>query len=151
MDYEKIKAAVAPCGLSCEKCFAHMDGEIRRLSRELKERLGNFGPYAKRFETLLDAPVFAKYADFAEMLDFLAAGQCKGCRNEQCKLFAGCGVRRCHQEKRVDFCHQCDEFPCGNTQFDESLHKAWLSINEIIRKKGLDQYLELTRNRPRYV
>ncbi|MCP3952097.1 MAG: DUF3795 domain-containing protein, partial [Desulfobacterales bacterium] len=32
MDSEHIKAAIAPCGLSCEKCFAHVDGDIRRYS-----------------------------------------------------------------------------------------------------------------------
>ncbi|MCD4675435.1 MAG: hypothetical protein K8S18_05490 [Desulfobacula sp.] len=39
----QIKASLAPCGLSCEKCFAHVDGNIRRYSLKRKEELGNFG------------------------------------------------------------------------------------------------------------
>ncbi len=151
MDHEKIKASVAPCGLSCEKCFAHVDGDIRGYSLKLKEKLGNFEIYAKRFETLLGEPVFKKYPDFKEMLDFLASENCGGCRNEQCKLFKNCGVRGCHQEKQVDYCHECEEFPCNKTNFDESLHKSWMLINEKIKKTGIEQYYEKTKTRSRYV
>ena len=61
MDYERIKTSLAPCGLSCEKCFARVDGDIRRYSLKLKEKLGNFDIYAKRYETLLGERVFKKY------------------------------------------------------------------------------------------
>ena len=151
MDYENIKAALAPCGLSCEKCFAHVEGDIHKYSLKLKEKLGNFEPYAKRFEILLGNPVFKKYSDFKEMLDYFASENCRGCRNEQCKMFKNCGVRPCHQEKAVDFCFQCDEFPCNKTNFDEGLYNAWVRINEIIRKEGIDKYYELTEKHPRYM
>jgi hypothetical protein len=39
MEYEQILSALAPCGLSCEKCFAHVDGDIRKYSLKLKEKL----------------------------------------------------------------------------------------------------------------
>ncbi len=151
MDYEQIKESLAPCGLSCETCFAYVDGDIHQLSVKLKEKLGNFGPSAKRFETLLDNPIFGKYPDFKEVLDFLASENCKGCRNEQCKMFKDCGVRICHQEKQVDYCYQCDEFPCDRTNFDERLNKIWVLINEKIKEVGLEQYYEKTKARPRYV
>jgi len=73
---------------------------------KLKGKLGNFDPYAQRFETLLGNPIFKKYPDFKEMLDYLASENCQGCRNEQCKLFKNCGVRPCHQEKQIDFCYR---------------------------------------------
>lgn len=151
MHSEQIKAALAPCGLSCEKCFAHVDGEIRRLSLELKERLGNFEGYAERYAAIMGNPVFEKYPAFKEMLDFFASENCRGCRNETCPLFDACGVRDCHREKGVDFCWECDDFPCDRTRFDERLHQAWVRINEIIRSKGIEAYHELTRQRPRYV
>jgi len=150
MDDEQIKSSLAPCGLSCEKCFAHVDGDIRKYSLKLKEKLGNFEPYARRFETLLCEPIFKKYPDFKEMLDYFASENCRGCRNEQCKLFKECGVRPCHQEKQVDFCYQCDAFPCNRTHFDEGLYNAWIRINEIIRKDGIEKYYEKTLTRPRY-
>jgi len=62
MTNEHMKASLAPCcGLSCEKCFAHVDGDIRRYSLKLKEKLGNFDIYAKRYETLLGDPVFKNF------------------------------------------------------------------------------------------
>ncbi len=151
MDYAQIKASVSPCGLCCETCFAHVDGDIRRYSLKLKEKLGNFEPYAQRFETLLGIPIFEKYSNFKEMLDYLASENCHGCRNEQCKLFKNCGVRPCHQEKQIDFCYQCDEFPCNKTNFDERLNKIWVLINEKIKETGLERYYEKTKTRPRYV
>lgn len=150
MTDESIKESIAPCGLCCETCFAHVDGDIRRFSVKLKEKLGNFRINAKRFETLLDNPVFGKYPAFEEMLDYFASENCKGCRNEQCKLFKGCGVRGCHQEKGKEFCFQCDEFPCENTNFDPGLYKGWVAINEKIRAMGIEQYCELARSRSRY-
>jgi hypothetical protein len=59
-------------------------------------------------------------------------------------------VRPCHQEMGVDFCYQCDQFPCNNTRFDEHLYNSWVAINQIIRKKGIETYCETARTRPRY-
>lgn len=146
-----ILEGLAPCGLSCEKCFAHVDGDICKYARLLKEKLGNFAVYAKRFETLLGDPIFSKYPDFSAMLDYLAQGNCRGCRHEQCKLFKACGVRACHQAKGVDFCHACDEFPCDHTGFDEHLHRRWIKLNERIREAGIEQYHEETKDQPRYL
>ena len=151
MTNQQIKTALAPCGLSCENCFAHVDGDIRKYSLKLKEKLGNFGIYAKRFETLLEESIFKKYPDFKEMLDYFALENCKGCRNEQCKLFKDCGVRNCHQKKQIDFCCLCDEFPCKKTNFDEDLYKRWVMINEKIKETGLEQFYEKTKTRPRYL
>ena len=151
MTTRQILEALAPCGLNCAKCFAHVDGDIREHSLRLKEKLGNFEIYAQRFETLLGNPVFKKYPDFKEMLDYLASKNCRGCRNEQCKLFQNCGVRACHQEKQIDFCHQCPDFPCEKTGFDEHLHARWVKLNERIRAVGVEQYFEETRDLPRYV
>jgi len=150
MTDQKIKDTIAPCGLCCETCFAHVSGDIRKYSMKLVEKLGNFHINAKRFETLLDDPIFKKYADFKEMLDYFASENCKGCRNEQCKLFKDCGIRVCHQEKQIDFCYQCDQFPCDKTNFDPGLYKGWVAINEIIQKKGIETYCEKARVRHRY-
>ena len=113
-------------------------------------RWGIFGAYARRFETLMADPVFKNYPSFKAMLDYLADEHCRGCRNEQCRMFKNCGVRACHQEKQVDFCFQCRDFPCGNTRFDPALQQAWIQINEIIRKKGIEDYDAKTRARSRY-
>ena len=150
MTDQRIKEAIAPCGLCCETCFAHVDGDIRKYSMKLKEKLDNFHIYAERFETALGVPIFSKYPAFKEMLDYFASENCTGCRNEPCKLFKGCGVPACHQEKGIDFCFECEQFPCENTNFFPGLYKAWVMINEKIREMGIEQYSEIARSRSRY-
>jgi hypothetical protein len=150
MTSNHILHALGPCGLNCEKCFAHVDGDIRKYSLKFKEKLGNFDVYAKRFETLLDDPVFKKYPDFKLMLDYFASTNCNGCRKEKCKVFAFCGVRSCYPQKKIDFCFQCDEFPCNKTNFDEHLHKRWIKLNERIREIGIENYYAETKDKPRY-
>ncbi|MFC1633922.1 DUF3795 domain-containing protein [Planctomycetota bacterium] len=150
MTYDQILNALGPCGLSCEKCFAHVDGDIRKYSLKLKEKLGNFDIYAKRFETLLGDPIFKKYPDFKIMLDYFASENCKGCRKEKCKLFTFCGVRSCYQQRNIEFCFQCDDFPCNKTNFDEHLHKRWIKLNERIREIGIENYYAETKDEPRY-
>lgn len=150
MTNKNILDTLGPCGLNCKKCFAHVDGEIREYSLKLKEALGNFEPYAKRFKTLLNNPIFEKYPDFKIMLDYFASENCKGCRKENCKLFTTCGVRNCHQEKGVDFCFQCEDFPCEKTNFDADLHKRWIQLNNEIREKGIEIYYTETNEKSRY-
>lgn len=145
-----ILDAIAPCGLNCAKCFAHVNGDIREHAAQMKEKLGNFGIYAKRFETLVGDPVFKRYPDFAVMLAYLASGSCRGCRHEQCKLFKGCGVRACHQDRGIDFCFECEAFPCDKTGFDPHLKDRWVKLNERIRNVGIERFFDETRGNPRY-
>ena len=150
MDYELIKNRLAPCGLHCGKCFAFKDGDIAKSSRALKNDLGEFSIYAKRFIDLLGKPVFEKYPDFKEMLDYFSVAECSGCRNEKCKLFKGCKVRSCSEEKGVDFCFQCSNFPCNNTGFDEHLNERSVNINRYIEKIGVEKYYNEIKDKARY-
>jgi hypothetical protein len=64
VDYKEILNDLAPCGLSCRKCFAYTKGEIGRHSNELQKLLGNFDVYAERFSAFL--PEFKNYPEFKE-------------------------------------------------------------------------------------
>jgi hypothetical protein len=150
MDYEKIKERLAPCGLHCGKCFAYKEGDIVKNSRALKNDLGAFEVYAQRFVKLLDKPVFEKYPDFKEMLDCFSIADCSGCRNETCKLFKDCKVRLCSENKEVDFCFQCADFPCNNTGFDEHLNERSVKINFQMREIGVENYYKEIKDKPRY-
>jgi hypothetical protein len=150
MDYEKIKDKLAPCGLHCGKCFAFKEGDIANISQALKNELGEFAVYAKRFSELLDNPIFEKYPDFQEMLDYFSVAACSGCRNEKCKLFKACKVRLCSERKGVDFCFQCAEFPCNNTGFDDHLNKRSLNINLRMKEIGVENYYKEIKDKPRY-
>ena len=150
MDYDQIKDRLAPCGLHCGKCFAFVDGEIKNNSIKLKESLGDFDIYARRFVDLINEPVFKKYSDFKELLSYFALVECRGCRKEKCKIFKDCKVRDCSENKGVDFCFQCNDFPCENTGFDKHLHKRSVDINMRIKEIGVENYYNEVKDKSRY-
>ena len=150
MNYNEIKNRLAPCGLHCGKCFAFADGDIKVHSNRLKESLGNFDIYAERFVELLHEPVFKKYADFKVLLSYFANIKCMGCRNEKCKIFKNCRVRLCHEQKKVEFCFQCKDFPCNNTGFDQHLYRRHVDINKRMKKIGVEKYYKEIKDKPRY-
>ncbi len=145
-----IISKLAPCGLSCEKCFAFKHGKIIYLSKELIKNLGNFDGYAKRFVRLVGNPVFKKYPEFKEVLHYFASNSCRGCRAEDCQLNKECRVKFCYIEKKVDFCFECDDFPCSNTGFDDNLLARWKAINTRMSKVGVEQYYLEVKDKHRY-
>ena len=69
MEYKEIIRVLAPCGLSCYKCFANSEGAIRKTSIELQTLLGSFDIYAERFSSFL--PIFKVYPSFKTLLTYL--------------------------------------------------------------------------------
>ncbi|MFH1153646.1 MAG: DUF3795 domain-containing protein [Pseudomonadota bacterium] len=148
MEYAEILDCLAPCGLSCRKCFAFVRGDISLHSRKLKDLFGNFDIYAERFSSFL--PEFKDYPPFEKMLSFFAAPDCTGCRQGKCK-YPNCGVVKCYKSKGVDFCFQCHEFPCNRTNFDPHLVERWIRMNTRMKEIGVEAYFEETRELCRYL
>ena len=147
MSYEEALKNLAPCGLSCAKCMAFSNGPIKGHAEELIKLLGSFDRYAERFSKFM--PIFNDYAGFKKLLDFFAGADCRGCREGECK-YPNCIVPECSRERKVDFCFQCDEFPCERVAFDPDLKKRWLSMNRRMKDVGAERYFEETRDAPRY-
>lgn len=147
MEDNEILSRLAPCGLDCSKCVGFADGNIRETSEKLLHLLGNFDRYAERFSGFL--PVFRNYTQFKEVLTHFSQAGCQGCRNGACG-YPDCGVVSCYRDKGVDFCFQCDEFPCDKTNFDPDLKQRWLKMNRRMKEIGVEAYFEETRDMPRY-
>ena len=93
MDTNEAKRMTSPCGLPCFHCPAHLamtNPEIRKML------VKTFGLPEEK-------------------------AACEGCRpqegrikllnpDEQCKIF------QCVSAKNIDFCNECDDFPCGRFQ-----------------------------------
>lgn len=149
MRYADILKIIAPCGLNCRKCMANADGEIRQHSLKLAELLGpNFGKYADRFKDFM--PVFENYSPFKELLTFFTKADCTGCRSGACR-YPACGVMKCYKEKGVDFCFQCNEFPCDKTNFDPDLKRRWIEMNIRMKEIGIEAYYEEVKELCRYL
>ncbi len=149
MKYEEILEFLGPCGLNCKKCVFYSKGEIRQHSIKLKELFGSFDNYAERFSKLID-PIFTNYLKFKELLEFLTHADCKGCRNQICAIYPNCGVVDCYKKKDVDFCFQCEDFPCEKTNFDFDLKRRWILINKRIKEIGIEAYYKESIKFPRY-
>ena len=148
MEYNAILHSLAPCGLNCQKCLNHTEGEIAHHSIELQKLLGNFDVYAERFSNF--HPVYGNYPSFKKLLSYLAEPDCRGCRQGICK-YPDCGVAECYGKKGVDFCFQCDEFPCGKTNFDPHLKARWIKMNNRMKEIGVESYYEETKDICRYL
>jgi hypothetical protein len=147
MNYDEIRKILAPCGLNCGKCMAFAEGEIKFHAAKLKELLGSFDNYALRFSKFW--PVFENYPQFKALLDYFTGGSCRGCRSGDCK-YPNCGVAGCHAEKGVDYCFQCDEFPCGHSNLDENLKARWIAMNRRMKEIGVEEYYRETKDALRY-
>lgn len=150
MEDTQIIDKLGYCGLHCGKCFAFNNGKIQELIKQLQYELEGFEVYAQRYIDILEEPMFQNYPQFKTFLDFLSKQNCKGCRYEKCKLFKTCKVRPCAQEKNVDFCFECTEFPCKNSGFDKHLEQRYEKINKTIKETGVEDYYNTIKNRQRY-
>jgi len=148
MNYNDIVNMLAPCGLNCSKCMAYVDGDIKRKACELRSLLGNFDSYAEKFSQF--NPVFENYPAFKRLLEHFAQASCKGCRNGN-SIYPTCGVTSCYKKKGVDFCFQCNEYPCDRTNFDPDLKEIWIKINNLMKEKGVETYFEESKDLPRYL
>lgn len=150
MKNKDLLTKLGPCGILCEKCFAFSDGSIKRNSMELQNALGKFDIYAERFSVLLNEPKFSKYKEFKILLDYFTEGKCRGCRLDGCMIFPSCKVKECSAANNVDYCYECDRFPCDNTGFDEHLKKRWIDINLRMKETGVENYYNEIKDKPRY-
>ncbi|NIQ07221.1 MAG: DUF3795 domain-containing protein [Candidatus Korarchaeota archaeon] len=92
------------------------------------------------------------FEKFKEGLRWLASQEepCKGCR------FGGgwswnpnCAIRLCCTEKNLDFCYQCEEFPCSILQEEPFLEgkKRTIEANKQIRKEGLASWAQALKKK----
>jgi hypothetical protein len=112
------------CGIDCFNCPLHAALDNNDLRNMIADKLG--------------IP-----ADMA---------QCSGCRNQQGKMpFLGwtepCPQFVCTQEKGVEFCHECEDFPCdwlhpSAFKADEVPHNYKLYNLLLIKKMGVEEWAE---------
>lgn len=145
MDYKGIVAVMAPCGLDCSRCAEYKDGEIRQTSAKLVELLGSYQRVASLKETVY--PVYHAYPQFMELLHIFAKGHCGGCRSDENYCPVDCPAKTCHRKKGVDFCFQCQEFPCDQTM---PTGERWLSFNHRMKEIGVEAFFVERNKLPRY-
>jgi len=144
-EYEEILEVLAPCGLDCSCCYAYEKGKIKEWSSKLLSYLEGFDELAMDLKKFV--PAFKNYAIFKEILEHFSKSDCKGCRNSS---FHGCAVKGCCSEKKIDFCFQCDEYPCDKNGFSNNLYEKWRRANDEMKKIGIEQYYEKRKKEAYY-
>lgn len=85
----------------------------------------------------------------------LPAGQieCHGCRSGQTAEWCSeCGIKNCARNKGIEFCLQCDEYPCGRmkefaSDSDYPYHGEVYSYLDTIKRRGKDAWVAEMKKR----
>jgi len=147
MDRHEIVDRLAPCGLDCRRCAVFAEGAVKQLATSLQAELAGFEKIAAKLAG--KDPVLAHYREFLEVLGRLTEGSCVGCRRGGATL-PFCAARTCYREKQVDFCFECDEFPCKRNSFPANLEERWLAYNHRMKAIGVERFFEEQLAKPRY-
>ncbi len=120
------KELVAPCGLDCFNCGAHESNITDGIRKRLSEMSGK---------------------DPSEV-------SCKGCRATEGKdlpLVGECVTYKCTCANQVDFCYECNNFPCNKlapclSKADFAPHNMKMYNLCRIKKVGIDKWIEETKS-----
>jgi predicted RNA-binding Zn-ribbon protein involved in translation (DUF1610 family) len=73
---------------------------------------------------------------------------CKGCKTDTLFIHCGnCKIRNCAQEKKVEFCFECNDYPCaiyeeGKGMIEQLPHlKATVVNQKCIKENGTEKWL----------
>ena len=126
MDYFQM---TAPCGLDCFNCHFYLANETQE-ARAIVEKMSE---------------------EYNVPVDIML---CNGCRSHngriplQKHIFGEshrCAAYECSQNKKVDFCGDCDQFPCDNLhpyadRSTELPHKMKVCNLCLVNQMGLDKW-----------
>ena len=79
---------------------------------------------------------------------------CQGCRSKKhnrCSI-EGCFLLECTKSHNVDFCGECEDFPCQKVHklFEETVYNQWLEGNQQIRDYGIEYFWKKNSENPHY-
>ena len=124
---KKYDGLVGPCGLHCGICTMYRAYHDRNLSL-WQETPKNF----------------RKQLGLGDEVDFKDIA-CEGCRSSMLfEYCAQCSIRKCVlEEKGLDWCYQCEDFPCEMLLDFQSYWRMPIVENlREIKEIGLDKWLE---------
>jgi len=111
----------------------------------------NLLAYTERYGSLRlisEANNACSFDEFMKGLRWLASQEkpCKGCRfGGGWSWWPDCPVRDCCIPKGVDFCYQCEDFPCKKLKEEPLLNrkKAIIEANKKIKTIGIEHWMAL--------
>lgn len=154
IDRDTVLNAVAPCAFCCSTCAAMRNGVIEETAKKLNHYLEGYYEFNKKALPFKYRNYAKKIKEFTRQLDKLSDGPCMGCRADGDKRYCipGCFIEECAREHSVDFCGECDEFPCSKALnfFNGENLKEWKSNNEKIRQSSPEEFYWYAVSKPHY-
>lgn len=150
MEKKEILKKVAPCSLMCHTCSGYRHGVICESSKTLLKYLEGMKEfYEKHIPDAVES-----YENFEEVLGRYSAAPCEGCRSAEhngCRI-KGCFLLECTKSHGIDFCGECEEFPCQKTRglYEDQVYSQWLKGNQKIRDYGILSFWENNCETPHY-
>ncbi len=150
MEKNEILKKVAPCSLMCHTCSGYRNGVICESSKTLLKYLEGMKEfYGKHIPDAVES-----YENFEKVLSRYSAASCSGCRSAEhngCSI-KGCFLLECTKNHGIDFCGECEEFPCKKTRelFEDQVYRQWLKGNQQIRDYGILSFWGNNCENPHY-
>ena len=153
---ENILKSIAPCSMFCSTCTGCSYGEISNHAKKLLHYLEGHEEFLEKnlkkgYEHKLE-----EFRIFHRKLKKYAYPKCNGCRDKRANGYSikDCIIPACTKEHNIDFCAECEEFPC--TKVNDTIYKKktidkWKKGNEEIQKEGLLTYYERNKETPHYI
>ena len=130
---------VTYCGLYCRLCaqMARMPQQSRALRNTMR----------KEGWEMWGEAVHAGFDEFWRILGTLATTDetCPGCRGG-CG-FPGCEIRTCAQEREIDLCPMCEDFPCEHIEGLARRYPTLIPDGMRMREIGLEAWIDEQEDR----
>ena len=153
---EQLLDFLAPCSLLCYSCPAFVRGIVCELSGKLVNYFEGFYDFlAEHLPEKLNSKA-EEVKSFEERLRDYTRPRCSGCRNNrnpECSL-KGCFIPECTREHGVDYCGECEAFPCRKVDAifpNPTVYQRWLRGNTRIRQVGAAQFFEEEKGKSHYI
>jgi hypothetical protein len=130
---------VTYCGLHCGLCAAR--SRIPERAAALQKAMAEEG-WA---DWGAGIPGFAEFWRFLDGLH--ANGDCPGCRAGGGPPY--CQIRVCVQQRGLELCNQCPDFPCSRTEALNAIYPTLIADNRHLQAVGLEQWLSEQEERAR--
>lgn len=162
MEKGKLLQYVAPCSLLCYACGSFKDGPVSECARRLHTYWEGYCEFRSRYLPEESRSAWhTEFKAFDDTLQYLGGASCPGCRNNPPSnkgtwgCLEGCVPQACVKEHGVDFCAECDEFPCQKAKdfftTHENLVDEWESGNRRIKEVGAEAYFEEKKDISHYI
>lgn len=158
MTREQLLDCVPPCGLMCFTCPGFKDGAIKEHSAALLRLREGYREFLDKRLSEEYRYVLDEHDKYIEKLKKDSNPGCSGCRQIDGKgpgCIKDCFIPTCTKERGIDFCAECDAFPCDKIKasciYGEEAKKGFYEGSLLIKEHGAEKFFEMKKDISHYI